>query len=378
MNQIPFGQDVLILGGGQLARMLAHAGQRMGHNVSVLSDSPADPAAQVTPYHNEGNPKDADTLREVLERLKPERVTIESEFIPGGMLGSIFRSNQPLRLCPSARNITMLQYRKTQKEELRDRNIPTAPFVSVKSQSDLKKALDRFGHNFVLKACMNGYDGKGTTIVKSPSDYDRALTLDFENPLAQGHIAEQFVQFDAECALTATRNERSGTKFFPLVRTHQKNNQLDWLVGPIPHPALEALEKMIAIFLRDINFIGSITFELFDIHGELLVNEIAPRVHNSAHHTIESCNVSQFTQHWRAVLGYDLIEPVVVSPFAMVNLIGAGAKEPQAPAVSTGHTHWYGKDECKIGRKMGHVTLLGQDSGECLRLLLEERNRYVL
>lgn len=360
-----------LLGGGQLARMLALKGHEMGLSMRVLCPSADEPGARVA-IHVAGDPnREADVLRFA---KGVDVLALESEFHSGEMLERVHTvSGTPLRPAPLL--IRQLQDRLPQKSLLQSFGVPTAEFLPVSTSGELKTAAKHFGGRFVLKKRHGGYDGYGTFVMKTAKDLTNPR-VDF---VKDRFIAEAFVPFKRELALQVARNPRGQTVFFPLVETHQVDNRLDWLRGPVAHPKLTALKQRISLFLKKIDYVGLIAFELFDTGRELLVNEIAPRVHNSGHASLEALNIDQFSQHLRAILDLDLIEPAPLAKgFAMVNLIGAGADTPTFPANLTGHLHWYGKRESRAGRKMGHLTLCGPSADACLKQLLRERKGFKL
>lgn len=349
--------------------MLALKAHEMGLVPYVLCPRADEPAAQVA-IHVTGDPNlEADVARFAAQ---VDLITLESEFHSGEMLGRA--QGAGTRILPSPLVIRELQDRLPQKTLLENFDVPTAPFVAVSNFEDLL-AVSKHLPRFVLKKRQGGYDGYGTFVIKSPKDLANPK-IDFAKDL---FIAEAFIPFKRELAIQVARNPRGQIAFFPLVETRQVDNRLDWLRGPIRHPKLNALKKRIAVFLKKTNYVGVIAFELFDTGRELLVNEIAPRVHNSGHYTLEALSVDQFTQHLRAVLDLDLEEPRPLSKgFALVNLIGAGAAAPEFPAKSSGHLHWYGKRESRAGRKMGHATLAGPSMDRALQTLLRERKGFKL
>lgn len=369
----PFSTRVGVLGGGQLARMLVLKGHEMGLTMKVLCKSKHDPAAQVTAHATIGDPDDEKDVAAFAAEC--DVVTLESEFHSGEMLArASAASGTPFRPDPGI--IRRLQDRLPQKEALVEHGVPTAPFLSIVNHEDLQIAIDEFQDGFVLKKRTGGYDGYGTVIVRKDADLEAARGAD----LARARwIAEAFVPFKRELAVQIARGTDGRTVVFPLVETKQVDHRLDWLRGPVKHPNFAALSKRLVRFVREIDYVGVIAFELFDTGKNLLVNEIAPRVHNSGHASLEALTVDQFTQHLRAILGHALETPKPLTKgFAMTNLIGAGAEKPAAPAKIAGHLHWYGKSESRRGRKMGHLTLTGVSADACLRQVLKERKGFSL
>ncbi|MBX2987028.1 MAG: 5-(carboxyamino)imidazole ribonucleotide synthase [Bdellovibrionaceae bacterium] len=370
----PFGLRVGLLGGGQLARMLAQKAQEMGLSVRVLCPAADEPAARVSSGWVAGRCHDSRDLENFLGQV--DLATVESEFHSAELLREASeKTGTPI--WPSPAVLGQLQDRWPQKQLLRDHKVPTADFIAVNKADDLLEAAELFDNRFVLKKRQGGYDGYGTFVVRERADLDKVFAdLD---PRQQPCIAERFIPFKRELALVAARNRRGQFVTLPLVQTHQVANRLDWLRGPVKHPALTALTKKLKSFLNKIDYTGVIAFELFDTGRELLVNEIAPRVHNSGHASLEALDVDQFTLHWRALLDLDLQTPEpLTAGFSMVNLIGAGGETPQAPARLSGHLHWYGKEDSRAGRKMGHVTYLGSKSDDGLKRAVKERKGFKL
>ena len=363
-----------LLGGGQLARMLILKGHQMGLSMKVLCASKDEPAAQVTPHVVLGDPKNAKDVLAFANHV--DLLTFESEFYDGAMLAEVAEQTS-VRIFPSPRVLSQLQDRLTQKAALFDLKVPTAPFMRIETADDVFLATEAFENKFVLKKRKGGYDGYGTIIVKSESDLQMAYGIlesskDF-------WIAEAFVPFQRELAVQLARTPDGEVAVFPMVETHQVDQRLDWLTGPVQKKGSELFLRKLTKFMKSIDYVGVMAFELFEAKGQLLVNEIAPRVHNSGHATLEACTVDQFTQHLRAVLNLSLEKPLPVSKgFALVNLIGQGGSQPRFPRGFQSHLHWYGKQECRKGRKMGHLTITGDSGKKCLQQLLRERKAFQL
>jgi 5-(carboxyamino)imidazole ribonucleotide synthase len=371
------GIKVGILGGGQLARMLALKGHELGAEIHVLSQNEDDPAAQVTGFWHKGS---TDEIKHVLEFCEHvDIVTFESEFVPASVLKSlsglqagpeISAMNGPKagKVFPDPQRLRQLQDRLTQKELLVENKIPTSPYVALNESAHLHDTFQLFKTGTVVKKRFGGYDGKGTFVLRKKSDIDTFLHA--HNLSNHDFIAEQFIDFKRELALQVARNAQGQILFLPLVEIHQNQNRLDWLVGPARHPGLPALQK---------NYVGLIAFELFDRGPELLVNEIAPRVHNSGHASLEALSVDQFTLHLLAILNQPF--PVVEFHskfFAMTNLLGQGSSTVDFGPSLSGHLHWYGKIKNSPGRKMGHISYLGSQAAVLVKKALLERKRMKL
>lgn len=359
-----------ILGGGQLARLLVMQAHRMGLEAHVLSENQDDPAAQVTSHWHQGETKKIEHLSAFCKKM--DLVTFESEFIPAEALKTLGKTFSK-KIFPDASLLKILQDRLSQKNLLLENKIPTSPFVVLNQPEDLMAAHQLFKTGTVAKTRLGGYDGKGTFILKSKKDVAHFL----EKNVLTDHtfIAEQLISFRRELALQVARNKNGEILFLPLVEIHQADNRLDWLQGPVHHPKLILLQKKISTFLKKIGYVGVIAFELFDQGHELLVNEIAPRVHNSGHYSTEALSIDQFSLHLLAGLNQPFPKlSFRCKNFLMTNLIGQGSTKIKLTDPLGGTLHWYGKLKNPFGRKMGHVTYLNSSP----RQALLERKRMKL
>ena len=358
-----------IIGGGQLARMLAQAGQQLGFEMHILSDSPEDPAAQVTPHHHHFKLSDRMHLENFIDHMS--FVTFESEFIePKTFMG--FEKDQKLKFYPSLDNMALFRNRKTQKKWLVDNKIPTAKYLAdiedTNPQTLQQKLHKTFPHGFVLKKTLFGYDGYGTWISTSKTPLE---SMNLKNP--QEWIVEEKIPFKRELAVQFARSVKGVTVEFPLVTSQQESNRCDWIQGPILHRQWPALKTKIIKALDKINYVGVIAFELFDSKGKLLVNEVAPRVHNSGHHSLQSMTLSQFHAHLLCALPAEFKTQLQTKGFAMANLIGPTELKPDTHIPENVFIHWYGKKELRPGRKVGHLNALAKTSATALKLALKAR-----
>lgn len=365
------GLKVGILGGGQLARMLALKGAEMGLEVHILSSDAQDPAAQVVQHWHPGDPNKAEDLRNFFKQVS--LITFESEFYSGELLAEVSAQTETPVL-PDPHAMRLLQDRLSQKESLIDSHVATADFLAIHNIEDLHQASQIFKNKFVLKKRTGGYDGNGTFVVKKEADVSALL----EKISIAGNecIAEAFVPFKRELAVIMARNPQGEMIHFPLVQTRQTDKRCDWVLGPVKHAKFNQRVLDLAVFLDGIKYVGVIGFELFDTGRDLIVNEIAPRVHNSGHYSLEALSVDQFTLHWRAILGFDFQESKPRQPaFVMTNLIGTDGETPEFPRHLQGHLHWYGKKNNRAGRKMGHINYTGVNAKSLLKLALTERKK---
>ena len=223
---------------------------------------------------------------------------------------------------------------------------------------------------------MGGYDGQGTFIIKEKLSHRQKLA-----PLKGGFIAEKLIPFKRELALLSARNKTGHIIFFPLVESFQENHKCLWIKGPAQHPQLPLLKKQIQAFLNGINYQGLMAFELFDTGGELLINELAPRVHNSGHYSLTALNQDQFTAHLRAIMNLPLKPPRLLKEgglkaFAMLNLLGEGVSSPKLKSLPGIEVTWYKKNQSRKGRKMGHINTLAESPEKALEKLLQVRHLF--
>ena len=237
----------------------------------------------------------------------------------------------------------------------------------LKNKKDLTKAQKKFPNGLVLKKNMFAYDAYGTFFFK---DSSKAMIKRFKEPF---YIAESYFNFKRELSLIAVRNTKKQIIFLPLCETYQKKGKCLWVKGPEKNKNIKKLQKKITYFLNEINYVGVIAFELFeDQNKELIINELAPRVHNSGHHSLDSLSTDQFSYHLQAIAGMKLKEAYLKAPaFSMLNLIGSGRKKIHIPLFKKQKLYWYGKKENKKGRKMAHLNLLEKSSSKALKILLK-------
>ncbi len=348
-DALPTGSTIGILGGGQLGRMLSVAASRLGFKTHVFEPGANPPAADVAHAVTTAPYEDAGALRAFAETV--DVITYEFENIPTSAL-DLLESLRPIR--PNRRTLAVSQDRLTEKAFLSELGLKTAPFAAVDDAQDLAKAIAEIGTPAILKTRRFGYDGKGQSRLKSPEDAEKALT----DMAGAPSILEGFVNFTHEVSVIGTRGiDGQVACFDPGENVHR-----DGILHTTTVPAkLTASQKMDAVLLtakilNALNYVGTMGVELFVTPQGLIVNEIAPRVHNSGHWTQNGCAIDQFEQHIRAVTGWPLGDGKRHSDVVMENLIGDDmdrvpdiAREPNAAL------HLYGKTETKPGRKMGHV-----------------------
>jgi len=352
-----------IIGGGQLARMTAIAALPLGVDVVVLEKNAPSPAARLSPDSMVGDWSDAGTLIKFAERC--DVVTLENEFVDAAALAVLEQAWH--KVFPGAGCLALTQDKLKQKQALQNAGLAVPKFRAVASLAEIIAAAGDFGWPLVLKTRRNGYDGKGNFTLNSETDIPAGWQA-----LGGGRndlMVEAFFPFVKELAVIVTRGRDGTTAVYPVVETIQRNHICHLVKAPAP--VADDLARGAAALARkaveSVGGVGSFGVEMFlSATGEIVINELAPRVHNSGHYTIEACDCSQFENHVRAVLGWPLGNPRMVAPAAvMVNLLGREKASGQprglekALRLSGVRVHVYGKMASGPGRKMGHVTVLG-------------------
>ncbi len=343
-----------ILGGGQLGRMLALAGYPLGLHLRVLDPSPEAPAGEVAPHEVAGY-GDETALARFAEGL--DVVTYEFENVPVAAARALSR-HLPVRPAPEA--LEAAQDRLIEKRAFEALGVPTPPFAPVDTRADLDGALRRIGLPAVLKTRRGGYDGKGQAVLRAEADVGAAWRALGGVPL----LVEGFVPFERELSVIAARGIDGDVRVYPLVENVHRDGILRRSIAPAPSSdgrQAEA-ERHARAVLERFGYVGVLAIELFEAGGRLLASEMAPRVHNSGHWTIEGAETSQFEQHLRAVAGLPLGAAGLRGHAAMLNLIGGHPDPSDLLRLEGLHLHLYGKAP-RPGRKIGHVTVVASDAG---------------
>ncbi|MDZ4198041.1 MAG: 5-(carboxyamino)imidazole ribonucleotide synthase [Kiritimatiellia bacterium] len=359
-----------IIGGGQLGRMMVKAARRLGCACTILDPTPGSPAGQVAAHQIVGSPHDPAKLRELVETC--EVTTYDIEDIDTDTLIELEREGR--RIVPSPTLLAVIQDKFLQKQALRDAGIPIPDFIEIPVASP--EALVAFGYPLVQKARRGGYDGRGVAVLRGPGDLDRILP----GP----SMVERFVEEAREIAVLVARGHDGDTRTYRPVDMlfRAGENVLDLLLAPadLTDEQEFAARDLAVRTVCALGGVGLFGVEMFlDRSGRILVNEVAPRTHNSGHWTIEACMTDQFEQHLRAVLGLPLGATDLLCPAVMLNLLGApsGRGRPlirglaAALAIPGVCVHIYGKSVCLPHRKMGHVTVLDM-SREAARIKAEQ------
>jgi len=338
-----------ILGGGQLGYMLALAGYPLGLHFRFLDPSPEAPVGRIA------NRVTADFNDELaLQKFSHglEVVTYEFENVP--VAAAKFLAERVPVYPPSAA-LEEAQERLREKRMFRRLEIPTTEFAEIVKREDLDAAVKQVGLPAMLKTCRMGYDGKGQWLLRTAEDVEKARPELPDVPL----ILEKFVPFTRELSILGVRGRSGEIAFYPLIENHHRGGILRLSLAPAPNLTAslqQEAERAARKVLEELEYVGVLCIEFFEFGGRLLANEMAPRVHNSGHWTIEGAVTSQFENHLRAILGMPLGSTAAVGVSAMINLIGEIPESAEVLNVSNAHLHLYGK-EPRAGRKLGHVTV---------------------
>jgi 5-(carboxyamino)imidazole ribonucleotide synthase len=347
-----------ILGGGQLGRMLALAGYPLGLRFRFLDPAPEAPVEQLADLVV-GRFDDIEVLQRFPEGL--EVVTYEFENVPVEAAQHLAR-HAPVY--PPIRALEVSQDRLAEKTLFKSLGLTPAPFAPVETFKELRRAVEEIGLPAVLKTRRLGYDGKGQSVLHRPEDVEAAWARLGGVPL----VLEGFVPFDREVSQVGVRGRNGSMALYPLVENEHREGILRKTRAPAPGltPTLQQQgAEAIRQVMETLEYVGVLAIEFFQVGEQLIVNEMAPRVHNSGHWTIEGARTSQFENHLRAVLGWPLGATEALGPCAMVNLIGSLPDPAAVLTVPDAHLHLYGKKP-RPGRKVGHITVRG-DSEEQVR-----------
>jgi 5-(carboxyamino)imidazole ribonucleotide synthase len=347
-----------VLGAGQLGRMLALAGYPLGQQFRFFDPAAGAPAGQIAPQLTHAY-DDERALGDFLQDLQV--VTYEFENVP---VATARWLEQHVAVYPPPAALQVAQDRLEEKTFFRRLDIPTPGFAAVETEHDLRQAAARLGLPAVLKTRRFGYDGKGQVVLREPADLEAAWRALGGQPL----ILEAFVPFERELSILAVRGKGGETGFYPLVENQHRDGILRLSRAPAPRRDValqQQAEGYAARVMEALQYVGVLAIELFEVGDRLVTNEMAPRVHNSGHWTIEGAETSQFENHLRAILGAPLGSTTPRGHSAMLNLIGGATAWPvdrgSVLAIPGTHLHLYGKTS-RPGRKLGHITIRADEA----------------
>lgn len=376
MRVYPPGSTIGVMGGGQLGRMFAMAARRMGYRIHIFTPEKDGPAAQFADCTTEADYGDENAVRRFASAV--DLITFEFENIPAE---TIAWCAHHCEVRPAGAVLEIAQHRLTEKTFLARNNFPLPKFRPVRDRSELESAVELIGRSSILKTAAFGYDGKGQQSIGS-----RDLDDVWETRAGDDLVLEEAVNFTKEISVIVARDPQGEMKVFPIAENIHRDHILDITIVPAdiaPKTGQAAFELACSIAGK-LDVIGLLAVEMFvETSGAVLVNELAPRPHNSGHWTMEGCVTSQFEQHVRAVCGLALGPVELLRPAAMANLLGQIWQngEPDwadALAVPGVHLHLYGKREPRPRRKMGHVTALAPSAGEAGQLVRAAREKLCI
>jgi 5-(carboxyamino)imidazole ribonucleotide synthase len=343
-----------VLGGGQLGRMLALAAARLGFDVAVLDPAPDAPAKRVAAHAIDAAYDDPAGLARLAELS--DAITFEFENVPAAATERLIAAGA--EVAPSVRALAISQDRLAEKTFLNEAGAPTVRFAAVDDAAGVAAALEALGAPLLIKSRRGGYDGKGQAWVERAEDASAA----FAAIGGRAAIAETAADFRRELSIIAARGRDGEVALYPLAENHHADGILRRSLAPaeVSEATVAQAERIAVSLLSALDYVGVIGVELFELaDGRLLVNEFAPRVHNSGHWTLDGCEVDQFEQHIRAVAGWPLGPTHALARVEMTNLIGDEADDWRRLAADPAARVWlYGKGEARPGRKMGHVNRL--------------------
>lgn len=366
------GATLGILGGGQLGRLFTLAARGMGYKVMVLDPDAASPAGQMADVHLRADYSDTAALQQMGEACVA--VTTEFENVPAASLIELARH---CRVSPDAAAVAIVQDRSHEKTWLKDKGFATAPFALLDNEAGLEAALAVTGTPALLKVSRFGYDGKGQARVNT-LDEARAAFREFGS---QPCVLEGFLNLQCEVSVVLARNDAGECALFPVAENRHVNGILDVSIVParVSESLAEQARTMARAVANQLGYVGIMAVEFFVTDSQLMVNEIAPRPHNSGHYTLDACVTDQFEQQVRALVGLPLGDSRLLSPVAMVNILGdrwhnGGPHWDTLLAYPNIKLHLYGKEAARPGRKMGHFNVLDADPSAALALAEQMRD----
>lgn len=375
MSKLPIlpGATLGILGGGQLGRMFTIAARTMGYKVMVLDPDPQSPAGQMADVHLQADYTDHGALRKMGEACAA--VTTEFENVPAA---SLIELAQNCRVAPGAEAVAIVQDRSREKTWLRENGFATAPFALINNAADLEAATQTTGFPAILKVSRFGYDGKGQFRVGSAAEL-KAVFAGLEGIPC---VLEGFVKLECEVSVVLARDDAGHCAVFPIAENRHENGILDVSIVParISGALAQQARDMACEIAGKLAYAGVMAVEFFVADGRLLVNEIAPRPHNSGHYTLDACVTDQFEQQVRALAGLPLGDTRLLSPVVMVNILGdcwknGGPRWDTLLAHANIKLHMYGKETARPGRKMGHFNVLDANLDAALSLTESMRQK---
>ncbi len=365
------GQTIGIIGGGQLGRMMALAAKASGFKIAVLDPTPNCPCGQVADIEITATYDDLNALQQLAK--VSDVITFEFENISGEALDTLMSHAyvpQGSELLKTSQN------RIIEKRTITESGAKVAPYAVIRNEEDLYEQAEVIGYPCVLKTATGGYDGKGQYVIKSKEDLEEeeAVKLIQQSDC----VLEKWIAFSKEISVIVARNVNGETKVFPVAENIHQDNILHQSIVParISRETEQLALKQANLIANSMKMVGILAVEMFVTEdGDIYINEIAPRPHNSGHYTMEACETSQFEQHIRAVCNWKLGDTTLLKPVVMVNILGEhmDALLEKVPRLDNWKIHLYGKSEPKMKRKMGHVNIL-RDNTDLALMEAEQSN----
>jgi len=359
------GQTIGIIGGGQLGRMMAISAKEMGFRVAVLDPVPDSPCGQVADTEIIGEYSDIEAIKTLAG--VSDVITYEFENIDASALDWLV---QHAYVPQGSRLLAITQDRAAEKKAITDAGLPVAPYLEIRSAEQLQAGVEQLGIPCVLKTCRGGYDGKGQAVIRCQEDIEKASLL----LQAGACVLESWLSFEKEISVIVVRNGLGEMSVFPVGENIHVDNILHQTIVPA-RTSVAAKEKAVSYaktLAQHFELVGTLAVEMFlTKEGDIYINELAPRPHNSGHYTINACATSQFQQHVRAICNWPLGSTKLLTPAVMVNILGEHVQSviDNIPKFQNVHLHLYGKKEAKKKRKMGHVTVLAETVEEALQAI---------
>jgi 5-(carboxyamino)imidazole ribonucleotide synthase len=355
-------QTIGILGGGQLGRMMALAARQMGYGIVVLDPTPNCPCGQIADKQIIAEFDDLEAANKLLNYC--DLITYEFENVNLNVAKALAS-----KLPQTSRLLEITQNRIAEKNAIKEAGLKTVEYVAIISSSDLEKLAIDYGEKpkrLIIKTAQGGYDGKGQFVINNIEDLRHFEKVNYNSKIQ--YVAENFTKFEKELSIVVCRNRNGETSVFPVAENIHKNQIL--FKSIVPARVSEDVKKMAITVATQLathlNLVGTLAIELFLCGDELVVNELAPRPHNSGHYTMNACITSQFEQHIRAVCNLELGDTKLISPCVMLNILGEDKHLMNRENIGKHKLHLYGKEEAKIGRKMGHINILEDSIDLCL------------
>ncbi len=351
-----------ILGGGQLGRMMALAARTMGYNIVVLDPTPNCPCAAVADKQIVAAFDDVDAAKELLNSC--DVITYEFENVNLNVANAL-----SAKLPQTSELLRITQNRVIEKQTINDAGLKTVPYKTIINKNELKVFIDDYKtnvRNIIIKTAQGGYDGKGQYVIKNAEQLNDFAGNKYNENIE--YVAEDFIAFDKEVSVIVCRNASEETVCFPVAENIHKNQILHQSIMParvsnIVEEKANAIAMQLAKYL---NLVGTLAIEMFVCGDDVVVNELAPRPHNSGHYTLNACATSQFEQHIRAVCNLPLGNTKLFTPVVMLNILGQDVELMKRENMGKNKLHLYGKTEAKVDRKMGHINVIGSSVDECL------------